>query len=122
MNIFDYISWIETEVENILINKYDWETDPGTTSTWRIGDGTTAFYNYIYYVVAGFTENDTFRSNQIREGLITRKEALRKLEIENHNDNLRFESSNKWTMDKKSLMIALDLIKKVIVSKNDLDE
>ena len=44
------------------------------------------------------------------------------LEIENHNDNLRFESSNKWTMDKKSLMIALELIKKVIVSKNDLDE
>ena len=44
------------------------------------------------------------------------------LEIENHNDNLRFESSNKWTMDKKSLLIAFELIKKVIVSKNDLDE
>ena len=44
------------------------------------------------------------------------------LEIDSHNDNLRFESSNKWTMDKKSLMIAFELIKKVIVSKNDLDE
>ena len=44
------------------------------------------------------------------------------LEIENHNENLRFESANKWTMDKKSLMIAFELIKKVIVSKNDLDE
>ncbi len=32
------------------------------------------------------------------------------LEIENHNDNLRFESSNKWTMDKKSLLIAFELI------------
>ena len=28
------------------------------------------------------------------------------LEIENHNENLRFESANKWIMDKKSLMIA----------------
>ena len=44
------------------------------------------------------------------------------LEIENHNENLRFDSANKWTMDKKSLMIAFELIKKVIVSKNDLDE
>ena len=44
------------------------------------------------------------------------------LEIENHNENLRFDSANKWIMDKKSLMIAFELIKKVIVSKNDLDE
>ena len=44
------------------------------------------------------------------------------LEIENHNENLRFESANKWIMDKKSLMLAFELIKKVIVSKNDLDE
>ena len=44
------------------------------------------------------------------------------LEIENHNANFNFEASNKWTMDKKSLMIAYELIKKVIVSKNDIDE
>ena len=83
LNMFDYLPWIESDVENVLISQYDWETDPGTKSTWRIGDGTAAFYNYIYYVVAGFTENDTFRSNQIREGLITREEALKKIEIEN---------------------------------------
>jgi asparagine synthetase B (glutamine-hydrolysing) len=83
VNLFDYIPWIESEVESVLINEYDWETDPGTRTTWRIGDGTAAFYNYIYYVVAGFSENDTFRSNQIREGLITREEALRKTNAEN---------------------------------------
>jgi hypothetical protein len=83
INIFDYIPWIESEVDDILIKGYGWETDPGTKTTWRIGDGTAAFYNYIYYMVAGFTENDTFRSNQIREGLITREEALIKIEIEN---------------------------------------
>ena len=31
----------------------------------------------------GFTEFDTFRSNQIREGMITRDEALGKLKYEN---------------------------------------
>jgi glutamine---fructose-6-phosphate transaminase (isomerizing) len=54
-----------------------------TNTPWRIGDGTSAFYNYIYYLVAGFTEHDTFRSNQIREGDISREEALRLVEDEN---------------------------------------
>ena len=48
-----------------------------------VNDGTAALYNYIYYTVAGFTEHDTFRSNQIREGDITREEALILVESEN---------------------------------------
>ncbi len=83
INIFHYIPWEEEKILSLLLEEYDWETDPGTTTTWRIGDGTAAFYNYIYYVVAGFTENDTFRSNQIREGLITRETALSKAQDEN---------------------------------------
>ena len=84
LNIFDYLPWNEDEVEKAIIGGYNWETDPGTKSTWRIGDGTTAFYNYIYYMVAGFTENDTFRSNQVREGLINREEALYRAEMDNY--------------------------------------
>ncbi|MEO8209862.1 MAG: hypothetical protein ABI840_04845 [bacterium] len=83
VNIFEYLPWEEKSIETLLINQYDWETDPGTITTWRIGDGTAAFYNYIYYMVAGFTENDTFRSNQIREGLITRGNALQRSQEEN---------------------------------------
>jgi hypothetical protein len=67
----------------VLRNQYDWELSPDTTSTWRIGDGTAAFYNYIYYTVAGFTENDALRSNQIREGVLDRASALRLADIEN---------------------------------------
>ena len=67
----------------MLINNYDWETAPDTSSTWRIGDGTAAMYNYIYYKVAGFTEHDTFRSNQIREGDISRSLALELVREEN---------------------------------------
>jgi hypothetical protein len=33
--------------------------------------------------VAGFSENDTFRSNQIREGLMTREQALTSVSLEN---------------------------------------
>jgi glutamine---fructose-6-phosphate transaminase (isomerizing) len=83
LNIFDYLTWDEQLINNLIINKYNWETDPGTSTTWRIGDGTTAFYNYIYYMVAGFTENDTFRSNQVREGTVSRDEALKLVSVEN---------------------------------------
>ena len=83
LNIYDYIKWDEKTIENTLIDGYDWETDPGTRTTWRIGDGTAAFYNYIYYILAGFSENDTFRSNQIREGDLDRGKALELSHIEN---------------------------------------
>lgn len=86
---FDYIRWEENLVNNTIIDKYDWEVDPTTKTTWRIGDGTATFYNYIYLKMAGFTENDTFRSNQIREGLITREQALKEIEYENQS---RFET------------------------------
>lgn len=89
LRIFDYVPWIEEEVNNTLRNGYEWEGAKDTSTTWRIGDGTAAFYNYIYYRVAGFTENDTFRSNQIREGALDRATALRMIEDENAP---RFES------------------------------
>ncbi|NLX01508.1 MAG: glucosamine 6-phosphate synthetase, partial [Syntrophomonadaceae bacterium] len=81
-HIFDYWQWDEKIIDETL-RQYDWELAPDTNTTWRIGDGTAAFYNYIYYTVAGFTEHDTFRSNQIREGQITREEALELVKDEN---------------------------------------
>ncbi|GAB3468061.1 hypothetical protein GCM10011496_14520 [Polaromonas eurypsychrophila] len=81
-HIFDYWRWDERQIDETL-DQYGWERAPDTTTTWRIGDGTAAFYNYIYYTVAGFTEHDTFRSNQIREGDLSREEALALVEQEN---------------------------------------
>lgn len=81
-HIFDYWRWDEN-ITNETLAQYDWELAPDTNTTWRIGDGTAAFYNYLYYTVAGFTEHDTFRSNQIREGQITREEALALVDDEN---------------------------------------
>ncbi len=75
-HIFDYWRWDEKQIDETLVKEYDWERAVDTNTTWRIGDGTAAFYNYIYQWVAGFTEHDTFRSNQIREGDVTREEAL----------------------------------------------
>ncbi len=82
-SLFDYMLWDEEEIISTLREEYDWELADDTESTWRIGDGTAAFYNYIYYLVAGFTEIDTFRSNQVREGAIDRQRALELAQLEN---------------------------------------
>jgi glutamine---fructose-6-phosphate transaminase (isomerizing) len=91
VQLFDYIAWEETKVDDVL-REYDWERAIDSPSTWRIGDGTAAFYNYIYFTVAGFSEFDTFRSNQVREGQITRDRALALAAAENkpRYENLRW--------------------------------
>lgn len=93
-HIFDYWTWDE-EVVDTTLKSYNWEWSNDTPTSWRIGDGTAALYNYVYYTVAGFTEHDTFRSNQIREGMITRDRALELVAEENQP---RYESIQ-WYLD-----------------------
>lgn len=89
LRIFEMIRWEETAIENELATEFGWEKASDTTTTWRIGDGTAAFYNYIFLHVAGFTENDTFRNSQVLDGALSRDEALQRVTRENAP---RFES------------------------------
>ena len=100
-HIYDFWKWEEDEIDKTL-ESYNWEKSNDTNSTWRIGDGTAAFYNYIYYTMAGFTEHDTFRSNQIREGDLTRTEALLLINDEN---KPRYQNI-KWYLDAVGLEFA----------------
>lgn len=81
--LYHYIPWEEDVIMKTLVGEYGWEGAADTNTTWRLDDAFTPFHNYIYYTVAGFSEHDTFRSNQIRAGLIERSEALRLVEEEN---------------------------------------
>lgn len=94
-HLFDYMQWDENHIEETIITNYDWEKAVDTNSTWRIGDGTASFYNYIYTRVAGFSENDTFRSNQIREGMITREKGLELI----YEENKPRYNSLKWYLE-----------------------
>ncbi len=94
-HLFDYWRWDENNVNDCLLNLYDWEKAVDTPTTWRIGDGTAAFYNYVYYTVAGFTEHDTFRSNQIREGQLSREKALELI----HEENKPRYQNIRWYLD-----------------------
>jgi glutamine---fructose-6-phosphate transaminase (isomerizing) len=109
-HLFDYMQWNEKEIEDIIIKEYNWETSIDSKSTWRIGDGTASFYNYIYTLVVGFSENDTFRSNQVREGMITRDEALALV----YEENIPRYNSIKWYLE----IVGLDFNKTIeIINK-----
>jgi len=82
--LFRYIPWNEDEIDSVLKNEYGWRsyTQYGENQ-WRMGDGQTALTNYIFLTFSGFSEYDNFRSLQIREGVISRDDALRLTTIDN---------------------------------------
>jgi hypothetical protein len=74
--LYHYIPWHEETIVSTIRREYDWEVATDTSTTWRIGDGTAPFYNYIYQTIAGFTEDEVLLANMIREQHITRDQAL----------------------------------------------
>ena len=90
LHLYTYIKWDEKKMREVLENEYGWINDKSYgKNQWRMGDGQTAFNNFVYYQLAGFSEFDNFRSNQIREGLISRDEAIKLCKQDNE---IRFET------------------------------
>jgi len=83
LQVFDYVPWQESEVLGNLQKYYGWESSTETKNAWRIGDASAPFYNYLYFYFAGFTENDVYLSNLIRDGQISRNQALLRLQEDN---------------------------------------
>lgn len=110
MHFFDYFKWDELALIK-TITGLGWKTDPLLNYSWRVGDATAPFYNYVYREIAGFTEHDTFRSNQIREGLIDRRTALQLLETENLPNFLGL----KWYLDAVGIdfAYAIEVVNKI---------
>lgn len=112
--LWHYIPWNEKVITETLQKEYGWEIEKESDITWRIDDGSVAFYNYIFFTIQGFTENDTFRSNQIREGIITRKEALKLVATENAP---RYEALqwyfNQLDLDGDNVLSTIDAIPKL---------
>ena len=80
---YDWVMWNEDEVVSTIRKELNWETPDDTILTWRTDDFTPPLYNYLCYCMEGFTENDVFRAKQVREGLMTREEALKIVDEEN---------------------------------------
>jgi len=92
LQLFDYVKWNEESVLSSLFDDYGWETSKHSSNTWRIGDASAPFYNYIYFYFSGLTENDVYLSNLIRDGQVSREKALVLAENFNKGDEIGFAS------------------------------
>ena len=105
LGFYDYIYWNENEILS-TITKIGWKGAEDTTATWRIDDMMYPLIDYIYLRLVGFNEFDEFYSKLIREGQISREEALKRCIIDR--------------IPRPSILFYL--LERLGVSKEELDE
>lgn len=80
----EYIKWDEKKVINIIENELGWIKNSQTGSTWRSDCDIALLKLYLYKKFLGFNDKDDSLSDLIRDGQITRDEALQRLEAEQY--------------------------------------
>lgn len=83
IDLFHYIPWKEEEVLSRIKSELNWDYPHNLESTWRFDCMIGHLKDALYMKTLGLTEKDEFYSRMIREGFITREEALERLEKEN---------------------------------------
>jgi hypothetical protein len=77
-----YIRWEEKEVGSRIENELKWKKNLNTESNWR-GDCDIALLKlYLYQKTLGFNDKDEGLSHLIRDGQISRQEALKRVSTE----------------------------------------
>ena len=81
--IYNYVKFDSKNIDNQLDQLGFISDKKYGLNQWRVGDGWTALTNFIYYQIGGFSEFDSYRSNQIREDILTRDEAIKLTTLDN---------------------------------------
>ena len=81
MDYFHYNEWDEEELQEVL-HKVGWEQPGECVTTWRADCELEEIKNTLFQYLYGMTHVDVFLSNLIREGKISRNDALEKQKTE----------------------------------------
>jgi len=77
-----YVRWEEAEIESKIQTELNWMKHPGTESTWR-GDCDIALLKlYLYKKTLGYNDKDEGLSFLVRDGQLSRDEAMSRLQKE----------------------------------------
>jgi len=76
---YDYIDWKPDFILSELKEKYDWKKPVDAATDWHSDCLFNAFKEYMFQKMLGTSYTDTFLSNQIRYGILSRDEALKEL-------------------------------------------
>jgi hypothetical protein len=82
-DMFYYIPWDEKIIIPRIKKELKWEKPAYLDSTWRFDCQVVLLKDLIYMKSFGITEKDDLYSKMVREGLLSRDEALKRLEKEN---------------------------------------
>jgi hypothetical protein len=77
-----YIRWEEKEVTCTITNKLNWLRNTGIVSTWRGDCDLAQLKLYLYKKALGFNDKLDHLSNLIRDGQISRADAMERLDKE----------------------------------------
>jgi hypothetical protein len=91
IDLFHYIPWDEEVVLSRIESEIGWRPPPGSSSTWRFDCRLSHLKDLMYLSTLGITEKDDFYSRLIRDGKISRREALVRMERENRVDRTVIE-------------------------------
>ena len=86
IRMFDYLRWDEKTIETTISDKLDWRKSPEVESSWRFDCRLDYIRRKMYCSVIGVTELRDLFSKMIREGMMTREEAIDRLRKEDQID------------------------------------
>lgn len=73
-----YIRWEETQIVSTIERELNWRKNPKLESTWRGDCDIATLKLYLYGKTLGFNDKDDGLSYLVRDGQLTREEALRR--------------------------------------------
>jgi hypothetical protein len=83
IQLFDYIPWREEEVISRISSEVEWDYPRKLASTWRFDCRIGHLRDYMYLKTLQMTERDDLYAKMVRQGVMTRQEAMERLEREN---------------------------------------
>jgi len=95
VDYFFHTKWNEADCIETVRSKLGWELPPGCVVSWKADCDFADIKNYMFYKTTGATYTDAMLSNMIRDGQITREEAMKQL--------LKSNSGISWTKIQRAL-------------------
>ncbi len=83
IDLFFFIEWKEQEVISRIKTELDWDYPSKSNSSWRFDCRIGHMKDFMYARTLGMTERDDFYAKMVREGQMTREDALQRLRVEN---------------------------------------
>ncbi len=111
LDYFHYAPWVESDCVETIQTQLGWQSSPDAVDTWKSDCDFANLKNYMFYKMYGATYNDALYSNLIRDGQMTRGEAISRIQA---GAGLSVERINKAM---QTMRLSMDMIDCGVIEK-----